>query len=421
MYDRLPEYLKKPVNRRNQGEIVFGNTDVLEGNGKPADGSRIMALPSTPGSAVGYTATLVIVDEWAEQEYAEELFTAYKPTIDMGGRLIGISTGNSIGSFFHEVWSQARSGENGFFPIFLPYELRPGRDDDWYERTKRTYPSEQEFYRQYPRNELEAFLAAGGCPFQKEDFDFYMDEHVRPPLSKTQVLAQYQGIAEELLKFFDFDELQIWDLPKYKPYEVSFDPATGQEGKDYHAVQVLCLDNDEQVAELRTRCDLDIATYAFWMLSRMYHNGLMLWERTGIGAAVTNSLVRLGCENLYEHEEDEAELARRAGRRKDRKPEKRWGWPATAANCYRRDSNLIEGFRDHDIIIHSQRLLDEMMAFVRQADGRYRASGRAHDDLVTCMGMAFHVALKLAHRTKAGTQPARSSTKRRAFRHVRSR
>src|SRR3990167_6954571 len=115
IYDRMPEHLKKPLVTRNRGEVVF------------EDGSYIIALPSNPGNAVSYTATLVVIDEWAEQEYAEEVYKALKPIIEgtetSHGRFIGISTGSRVGTFFHEMWKKVPTLLPVLIPINLPWEV----------------------------------------------------------------------------------------------------------------------------------------------------------------------------------------------------------------------------------------------------------------------------------------------------------
>jgi hypothetical protein len=378
------------------------------------EGSRIVALASTPGAAVGFTATLVIVDEWGEQDYAEELYSAYKPTIDMGGRLIGIGTGNNVGSFYHEIWSRARNGENGFHAHFLGWDLRPGRDKEWYDQIKSSYPSEQEFYRQYPANEVEAFIAAGGCPFKIDDINWYLETYVCPPLELKRLEDSYmsQKIIDEIKK----GDLLVWqDAIPSQGYLVTYDPATGQEGGDYHAIHVIKLGAMEQVAEYRSRADTDLVCNLAWELARHYNSAEIVWERTGIGHAATNIFTRLGYQFLYEHEEIEQERAVRRGViRSNAKKVLKLGWPSTRQNNHLRDADLIAAIRDHSLIIHSSRWFDEAKGFVLQADGAYAATGRAHDDLITSLGMGYCVALRKLNNKVFNARPIRSS-KRRAF------
>ena len=97
--------------------------------------SVFTGMPSAPGAGRSYTANLIILDEWAFQQNAEEIWTAGFPTINRptGGQVIGLSTIDR-GSFFEDVFTNP---DNGFNKIFIPWYADPRRDDEWYAKTKR--------------------------------------------------------------------------------------------------------------------------------------------------------------------------------------------------------------------------------------------------------------------------------------------
>jgi len=141
--------------------------------------SRIHTVPSTITAGLGETASLAICDENEFHPYAEENWAHLKPTIDAGAHCIIGSTADptNIDSHFKTIYRNSRKGkrgiypipgvnlmvnegevpgDNGFFPIFIGYDCRPGRDEEWYERTKKTYDLEWQFRVSYPRTEEEA-------------------------------------------------------------------------------------------------------------------------------------------------------------------------------------------------------------------------------------------------------------------------
>ena len=145
--------------------------------------SRILSLASTEDAGVGQTASLVLADENEFHEYARENYGQLKPTIDAGAHMVVVSTSDplNINSNFKILWRGAREGDyypipgvnlkvnkgerpgpNGFFPIFLGYDVRPGRDEQWYEKTSKTYPLEWQFRAAYPRTEEEALSPLTG-------------------------------------------------------------------------------------------------------------------------------------------------------------------------------------------------------------------------------------------------------------------
>ena len=416
IYDRMPEHLKKPLVTRNRGEVVF------------EDGSYIIALPSNPGNAVSYTATLVVIDEWAEQEYAEEVYKALKPIIEgtetSHGRFIGISTGSRVGTFFHEMWKNARSGVSDFAAKFLAFDLRPGRTEDWYNKQKGDFISDQDFYQQYPRNEVEAFLAAGGCPFRIDDINWYLDTYVQPPLDIGE-LFRSDGSARVPYYFYNADgydflgegDLQLWELPiPGELYMISCDPATGEEGKDAHAAQVIKISCMEQVGELQTRVDIDVYTNLIVELGKFYNTAELIIERNNTGYGVINLLVNHAYyPEIYRYIDFEKEAK---SRHKNEEDNSKYGWFASHPLRRMRDNTLIAAIREHVPIIYSERFFDEAQGFVRQADGSFSSIGKAHDDLITSFGMGYLIALDRVGKPRRKSGRIRS-TRRKHFRRER--
>jgi len=95
------------------------------------------------------------------------------PTVNRpaGGQVIGISTG-AIGTLFEEIWNGAMRGENGFFPVFLPWNVDPRRTLEWYEATRRTMPNT--YRREYPATPEEAFTAGQGAFFPEWDYSVHV-------------------------------------------------------------------------------------------------------------------------------------------------------------------------------------------------------------------------------------------------------
>ena len=95
MYYRLPAELRAvlpQVVKENTGELAWAN------------GSRVQSLPATKNAGSSYTASLVILDEFAKAQWATELYTAVKPTIDGGGKMIILSSAQGTGNLFHELY-----------------------------------------------------------------------------------------------------------------------------------------------------------------------------------------------------------------------------------------------------------------------------------------------------------------------------
>lgn len=135
--------------------------------------SVFQSMTSSPESGRSFTANLVVLDEWAFQEYARDIWDAAYPTINRptGGQVIGLSTAKR-GTLFEEVWKQAYAGENNFAPIFLPWYTDPRRTQEWYEQAKIDLPNS--YKREYPNNPEEAFSVGAGAFFPEWDLDVHV-------------------------------------------------------------------------------------------------------------------------------------------------------------------------------------------------------------------------------------------------------
>lgn len=150
MYHRLPAELRAALpalERENKSVMAWAN------------GSRIESLPTTRNAGSGFTASLIILDEFAKNQFARDLFTAVKPTIDGGGAMIILSSAFGVGNLFYELCERARQGLGRFRLRFLSWRDRPGRDDAWYAATAADAVSMVLMQQEYPATPDEAFAA----------------------------------------------------------------------------------------------------------------------------------------------------------------------------------------------------------------------------------------------------------------------
>jgi hypothetical protein len=172
MVERGPESMVD-----HQQRMVFSN------------GSQITSMPSASDPARGESASLVVVDEWAFLPNPEEAWASIEPVADVGGRIIGLSTANGSGNFFHHLWTGATTGNNKFDAMFFPWSASEDRDEAWYEgKCKSMLP--WQLAQEYPTSPEEAFVRSGNPVF---DLDILarMSVHFR---------AGEQGYLHELQK-----------------------------------------------------------------------------------------------------------------------------------------------------------------------------------------------------------------------------
>ena len=120
------------------------------------------ALASGPSVGRSFTADLVLIDEWAFQQFAEEIWASAFPVVNRpaGGRVIGLSTIRR-GTLFESLYTDP---DNGFHKIFLPWNTDPRRDEDWYRRTLAALGPDRT-RQEYPASEQQALEVPGGAFF----------------------------------------------------------------------------------------------------------------------------------------------------------------------------------------------------------------------------------------------------------------
>lgn len=157
-YQNLPEWLKLRAPSSlvdHQQRMAFSN------------GSSIVSMPSQSDPARGSSAYLVVVDEWAFLANAEDAWASIEPVADVGGRIIGLSTANGSGNFFHQLWVDSETGNNSFVTMFHPWSAVPERDQAWYDgKCRDTLP--HIMAQEYPTTPEEAFLRSGNPVFDVE-------------------------------------------------------------------------------------------------------------------------------------------------------------------------------------------------------------------------------------------------------------
>jgi hypothetical protein len=188
----LPDWMIRQSNAPDKNAIVFEfmatQVTIHNPGGEP---SFFRSFPAGQNSGAGFTGNLLILDEWALQQYAEEIWTAAYPTINRptGGQVIGIST-MRLGSFFETVVRGAMAGTNGFIPIFWPWNTDPRRDEAWYKATLNAL-GEEKTRQEYPATIEEALAAAGGKFFNELRADVHL---VKPPDRIQEHYKRYRSI-----------------------------------------------------------------------------------------------------------------------------------------------------------------------------------------------------------------------------------
>jgi len=357
-YLNLPEWFRTVVPREkwSETEITF-----------PTLSSRITALPSTETPGVGETSSLVIIDEWDFHPYPESDWATAEATASGGGQIIGVSTilKSKPNSKFKQLYRQAMQGENNFYKMFLPWNVRPDRDDKWLEDRKLSYLDEPwRVAENYPSTEEEALSALGGRSF----FD-----------TKTleRLLAQSR----------DPIETQQGMVHVYQKFEPMLSYAAGADisgqGEDYQALWILQrrgLTAEESLVIHSNQILPDTFAYISSQECVKYNSPLLAGEANAVGLTYLLKLQEYNYRSIFFRDKERTKI----------------GWYTDENTRERMLYDLAEALQKGQLIIRYKPAILEMFDFqwveVR-GKNRIKSVGK-HDDLVMALAIAYQMMKK---------------------------
>jgi hypothetical protein len=359
-YRFLPEWLKfrgPPVNT-TQTKMEFANESYVE------------SLPSASDPARGESLWLAILDELAFLPNGEEAWSSIEPTVDIGGRVIAMSTANGEGNLFHNLWIGGVAGTNRFKTIFHPWWAN-GRSEEWYEQKKRDLPDWQ-LAQEYPDNAEEAFLRSGRPVFNLDMLATIVPE---PPLM--------QGHFEKLLRWrfiSDHDgPMKVWEPPVVGgKYVIGGDVSEGLEHGDFSSMHVINARNGQTVCHWHGRIDPDLfGSDVIAPIGRWYNNALVGVESNNHGLVTLKALQREKYTPLY---------MQRSPRYKKSVPTDILGWRTTAVTKPVAIDELNRMLREGEVTLPCADTLAELRTFVRDDNGRMH--GSPFDDRTMSLAIA---------------------------------
>ena len=249
--------------------------------------STFKAFPSSSGAGRSFTANMLLLDEWAFQSFAEQIWLSVYPTINRptGGKVIGLST-IERGTLFESLYTE----ENGFNKIFLPWHADPRRTESWYAKTKQDLGDL--VMQEYPASVEEALTIPGGAYFP----EFKRHIHVKPPLLETDGVRRYVAID--------------YGLDMFSAHWIYID--TENKARVYREFDSPNLTVSEAAGKLRELSegeyiDLYLAPPDLW--NRSQESGksrALLFQQEGIPLTKTNNNLEDGCAAMKEWLKDAA-------------------------------------------------------------------------------------------------------------------
>lgn len=360
-FDHLPVWLKSKCVENNKLNLVFSN------------GSQIKAVSSATDSGRSEAVSILIVDEAAFIENAEEIWISAQATLSTGGRSIIISTPNGVGNFFHQTWAKSEAGQNNFKRIHLDWRNHPERDEEWHEKELRTLGP-----RGFRQEHEAEFLGSGNTVFDADLVQFYKQTFQQDPVEKT-----------------GFDgNLWIWEQPNYnRAYLISADVARG-DGMDFSAFHVIDAEKCTQVAEYRGKLDTTMFGHMLIEMAVKYNDAMLVVENANQGWAVIQVLLNREYRHIFYMNEDVRVIDEMdpfiTNKWNQRERKRVPGFTTSMRTKPLIISKLDEYLRNKDIGIRSARTLNEMDTFIWN-NGKSEAQEGYNDDLIMSLAIGLWV------------------------------
>jgi hypothetical protein len=360
IYKQLPPFMQLKVNPDSLTEMGF-----------PTMMSTIKAFAATETAGISFTASIIMCDEWEEHPYADENFLASKPTRDAGGQFIGVFTVNKKkpDTLAKAVFKDALSGKSDFVWLFDPWQVRPGRTQQWYDDTRKSIPEREladlspDLYMEqaYPASIEEALRATQTVSaFNLKTIDEMMGD-IRNPVSVAS-----DGIDSNIVRVYK--HFNIGD------YFVAATDTSHGVGKDFSVTVVMNVRTGEVVADILNNIipPEELALHTVRLLE-LYKNPLWYIEANDYGGVTISTAQALGYRNFGMDKKDKVGFNTNEDTR-------RALW-----------SSLIPAINNRQITVYSKDGLKQFYDIIRNAkkEGRIEAMGGRHDDYPMAVGIAW--------------------------------
>ena len=345
----------------------------------------------------------VLCSEFARWPEPEAALISLTEAVPATGRIIVESTPEGMGNPFHELWTRAKAGENGYRPHFYPWWWDAGyrltgpplediTDEEaqlmrahgldegqiHWRRTKRRELRDR-FPQEYPEDDVTCFLASGRCVFDIASLTAIQKRIAAdpPPIEVPSLTSKNGSVSVAPAR------LLIWQSPLPKrSYVIGANIGGGGAYGDASAAVVLDYETGEQTASMHGRVAPERFAQLLDALGRYYNDAELGVERNNHGHSTLNTLLHTcGYPNLYRHADYN-------------NPHDRYGqlgWPTDAKTKPVMTDGLAAAIAEDAITLHCSELIDECFSYVVTESGSTEAQPGHHDDRVVAAAIAWQV------------------------------
>ena len=388
--DHVPAFLlpsERPEN--NTKKIRFSNN------------SWVKAVASSKDAGRGESLTMLILDETAFIEHADDIWIASGGALSVTqGKCIMISTPKGTGGLYHGTWMASKKGENDFVRSELHWSLHPVLSKDMEDRIDSF--GKKFIWSPWYEQQCEKYRQDTVKIAQELDLSF---EGSAAMVVENHILEKYEKDCQGIkpVCWYDFTiegsgfitgretSFLIWEKPKEKTnYIIAADVGRG-DGSDYSTIQILDADRLEQVAEYQGKVPPDVFAKVIDKVGREYNNAFVAVECNSFGlvtALMLKKYLKYDPTRIYHSKSVKKVYVRFPGFDSVDENSEIPGFQTTMKSRPLVIGSITKHMRNGEVKIRSSRLLDEFKTFVFEGDKAQHARGY-HDDLIIAFGIAL--------------------------------
>lgn len=388
----LPKFLFDPEQQGEKDNEKYFSIKNYEGKI-----SWVKAVASSKNAGRGESLTMLILDETAFIENAEDIWMAAGLALSATqGKCIMISTPQGTGNLYHRTWVGTKKGENDFRPFEIHWTQHPVYQKEMEQKIDdygRTFWTSPWYEKECERLQFDRVKIA-----QELDLSF---EGSRSLVIESLIVEKYKRaiINEKPPFFYDYTRTEdrfittktnfwVWRKPEHgRSYIIGGDVARG-DSNDFSTLQVFDAESCEQVAEYQGKIAPDMFANLIDKVGREYNMAYLVIECNSFGLATTLNLknvVKYPADKIY-HSQSIKDIINPVAKVKIKENEEIPGIQTTTVTRPLIISSLNTYMREGKLKINSIRLLEEFDTFIYNGNKPEHADG-FNDDLIFALGV----------------------------------
>lgn len=424
-------YSPDPKSEKNLKDIFTKNS---KSELELFNGCKVFARSSGENAARGISAVSILIFD--EAAFIENGLAVYSSAVaatasNPNRKIIMVSTPNGKDSLYYGTYRQALAKENNYNAVEFKWfqDLRYNKFLKWYKKDEETG--------EYQYIEEDVLDSSGTVPYDEERWRKleqegwlptapWYEEMKRSFNNDSMKIAQeldvsFMGSANNVVapEFIDMqstlnvrkpledmkdpmvDETWFWKPPiEGHRYVLGIDPSRGT-SEDNTAIEIIDMDGRdenglpiiEQVAEyVGKKLGDDIGAIAY-NYAKMYNDAFIVADATGGQAdALLLTLINMGYKNLYYEDANQKTYTLQNSTKVYDDYNNRLPGFHFQGNRYPVLANFAGLVRNNEFKIRSVRVINELDTWIfKEGTGRMDHMAGAHDDTITCLGMALFV------------------------------